>query len=127
MPGFLARHRRGAPGTIEYLRVGRGFLRLAREEDDGWLERIELVREATEDALAVGEILELELSDGTWPDRATLIALNAISGLQWEDGEVRWGHTLDEDAPPSSPAERVTLDAWVDRCVGQMLERAQKI
>lgn len=126
MPGFLARYRRGEPGALEFLAVGHGFLRLVREEDEGWLERVEFVREATEDALPVGEQLELELSDGAWPEQATFIERNAISGLQWEGGVVRWGHTLDDEGPGAARGERVGLDAWVDRCVARMIARGQE-
>jgi hypothetical protein len=45
---------------------------------------------------------------------------NGVSGLQWSAGRVFWGHTHDDDSPPSA-GKRISIDDWIDECIGIMI------
>ena len=105
-PGFLERYRAKTAEDVVFLPLARGFLKLEYGKYDA--------------SPAIGPRLELRLFKGERGDIATLIGENAVSGLQWSNGGVFWGHTYDEDGP--APQRRtVSLGDWIDECLARMV------
>jgi len=60
------------------------------------------------------------LQSGTKNGEVTSIKENAISGLQWSDGRVDWGHTFDDDSSPAK-GMKCGFDGWIDECLSKMI------
>jgi hypothetical protein len=108
---LFTEHERGK--GIVFLPLEQGWIKL-EYDDDGDLQLISFVLEEHEAERAVGP--RLELGGGT----VTFITENGVSGLQWSDGEVIWGHTYDSDGSPA-PGRKIDLPAWIDECVDKMV------
>ncbi|WP_455381547.1 hypothetical protein [Salinispira pacifica] len=120
-PGFLGRYRKGKPHATVYLEIAGGFLRLRYGLNDApdTLSTVSFVFEPTPDAPSAGPELIFRLP-AAGDERVTLIAPNAVSGRQWANGAVFWGHTFDDDQSPSG-GRAVSLDGWVDDCLQEMI------
>ena len=121
--GFLKKYRKGKPGEILFLPLQKGFLRLEYGLycDPQTLCLVSYVNSKRIDALAIGNRLELSLSDDG-NDQVTFMAEMGVSGLQWSNGEVIWGHTYEDDSPPS-PGRKIDLNTWIDECVKSMISK----
>jgi hypothetical protein len=104
-------HKKGKPRTRVHAPLALGFLRFVYDED-GDLTLIAFVLEDDQRARAVGP--RLELNNGI----VTFIEENGVSGLQWRQGTVSWGHTYEDSVP--SKVRQVGLDEWVDDRVQAM-------
>jgi hypothetical protein len=120
--GFLQTYRRGRAREVRYLPLSRGFLKLeyASREEQGMLFLVSFVLDEDDRAMAVGPRLELRLDDTEEGGAATLIEENAVSGLQWSNGAVLWGHTYEDDGPPEK-GRAVSLGTWIDDCIETMI------
>jgi len=121
--GFLKKYRYGKANEILFLTLQKGFLRLeyGLYDDPEILCLVSYVNSKKKDALSIGNRLELNLGDGNY-DEVTFIAEMGVSGLQWSNGEVIWGHTYDDDSSPS-PGRKVDLDTWIDECIESMISK----
>ena len=120
--GFLSRYRVSKPKEVRFIPLATGYLRLeyGLGEDQTALSLVSFVVKESKTALAVGERLEFDWDANGGKGQATFIAENAVSGLQWSGGRVLWGHTYDDDSPPSS-GRKIRLEEWVDECVAKMI------
>ncbi len=121
-PGFLERYRAKTAENVVFLPLARGFLKLeyGKYDEPDALAVVSFVAKNSEASPAIGPRLELRLFKGGREDIATLIGENAVSGLQWSNGGVFWGHTYDEDGP--APQRRtVSLGDWIDECLARMV------
>lgn len=121
---FLATHRQGKAGVL-WIPLNRGYLKLEYgvyfEKD--LLGRVSFVLDKTRDAPAVGRKLELMLHHCGTGEKAVFIAENAISGLQWVNGKVSGGTTLDIDpGKDNMTGRRISLAEWVDECLRTMIQ-----
>jgi hypothetical protein len=121
--GFLKKYRKGKAGEVLYLELQKGFLRLeyGLYDDPLILCLVSYVKSKRKDAIAIGNRLELSLNDD-YGDEVTFMSEMGVSGLQWSNGEVIWGHTYDDDSSPS-PGRKVDLDAWIDDCIKSMISQ----
>jgi hypothetical protein len=62
----------------------------------------------------------MNLSRDGQNDEVTYISENGVSGLQWSNGEAIWGHTYDDDSPPS-PGRKIGLGQWIDEMIDHMI------
>lgn len=120
--GFLKTYRTGNDNEVKYIKLATGYLKLeyGLYDTPTILSLVSFVLDTSEDAIAVGMRLEMNLQDDHTGDEVTYISENGVSGLQWSGGEVIWGHTYDEDSPPG-PGRKITLDDWIDECIDGMI------
>jgi hypothetical protein len=120
--GFLGKYRREEKREVVYLPLELGFLKLEYGlfDEPGILSLVSFVLENRDDAIAIGSRLEMSLADSDEDTQVTYISENGVSGLQWSDGEVIWGHTYDDDSGPS-PDRKVGLAEWVDEMIEAMI------
>jgi hypothetical protein len=125
--GFLKTYRTGEKNGVTYLKLHTGFLKLeyGLYDNPELLCLVSFVPDTSEDAIAIGMRLEMNLQDDQNGDEVTYISENGVSGLQWSGGEVIWGHTYDDDSPPE-PGRKVTLDEWLDECVDSMINPSEE-
>jgi hypothetical protein len=107
--GLYARRKKGKPESTVHLKLALGFLRLSYDEE-GVLSLIAFVLERDERAREIGPRLELN------GDTVTFIEENGVSGLQWKDGAVIWGHTFEDSlpSPVRDDAPPMSLGEWID-------------
>jgi hypothetical protein len=119
---FLKNYHKGRAHEETYIPLKTGFLKLeyGLNDSSGMLSLVSFVLEDNDKAMAVGRRLELLLSEDETGEVATFISENGISGLQWSGGRVFWGHTYDDDSPPSD-GKSISLDNWIDECIGIMI------
>jgi hypothetical protein len=120
--GFLKNYQNDKKNEIKYIRLETGFLKLeyGLYNNPGVLCLVSFVLDKNEDAIAIGSRLEIILNDGGENDEVTFISENGVSGLQWSNGEVIWGHTYDDDSAPG-PGRKISLDDWIDECIDSMI------
>jgi hypothetical protein len=120
--GFLNTHRTGGKNEVKYVKLNNGYLKLEYGLYDipEILSLVSFVLDKSEDAIAIGMRLEMNLQADHADDEVTYISENGVSGLQWSGGEVIWGHTYDDDSPPG-PGRKIKLDAWIDECIDSMI------
>jgi hypothetical protein len=120
--GFLKTYRKRKERDVLYLPLELGFLKLEYgfNEEPGVLSLVSFVLENVDDAIAIGPRLEMSLAGSDEDTQVTYISENGVSGLQWSNGEVIWGHTYDEDAGPS-PGRKADLAAWIDEMIDSMV------
>ncbi len=125
--GFLKTYRAGKKHDVTYLPLELGFLKLeyGLYEDPELLGLVSFVLDRADDAIAIGSRLEMNLSIDEQSDEVTYISENGVSGLQWSDGEVIWGHTYDDDSAPS-PGRKVSLGQWVDEMIDVMVNPSEE-
>ena len=106
-----------------------GFLRLEYdiEEAQPLLSRVSFVTAPNIFSNAIEELLEFNLSPDNAYDEVTFITEMGVSGTQWSDGQVRWGHTYDDDDATPQEGKKIELDLWVDQCIEIMINPSQKI
>jgi len=119
--GFLKKYRRSKGSETVFLPLEKGYLRLeyGLYDNPGWLSLVSYVLTNKKNAPALGKRLELVL-DEEGQNIVTFIAEMGVSGTQWSNGHVIWGHTYDDDSPPS-PGRKISLDDWVDECINIMI------
>ncbi len=122
--GFLKKYRKGKDNEIKFLPLKNGFLRL-EYEDQGVLSIVSYVLSKAKNALSIGKRLELSLDQDYNNDTATYIEEMGISGFQWSNGEVFWGHTFDDDSPPTG-VRKIILDEWIDECIKMMINPSKE-
>lgn len=120
--GFLKKYRKGKGNEVKYIPLKLGFLKLeyGLYDDPGTLGLVSFVLDRDDEAIAVGSRLEMSLPEDGTGEEVTYISENGVSGLQWSNGEVIWGHTYDDDSPPS-PGKKIGLDQWIDEMIGNMI------
>jgi len=120
--GFLKKYRKRKGGEVVHLPLEFGFLKLeyGLYDEPGVLSLVSFVLEDKDDAIAIGPRLETMLGGSDEDTQVTYISDNGVSGLQWSNGEVVWGHTYDDDSGPS-PGTKVGLDEWIDEMVDAMI------
>jgi len=120
--GFLKAYRTEEKHDVTYLPLDLGFLKLEYSlyDDPDLLGLVSFVLDKSEDAIAIGSRLEMNLSPDGQSDEITYISENGVSGLQWSNGEVIWGHTYDDDSAPT-PGRKVSLGQWVDEMIDVMI------
>jgi len=126
--GFLKKYREGKKGSIQYISLNQGFLKLEYDEDHdpGILFLVSFIRSKSNRAIAIGCRLEMSLAgDEEEEDVVTYITENGVSGLQWAHGGVYWGHVYDDDTGPVS-VRIIDLDEWVDECIENMINPTQQ-
>jgi hypothetical protein len=116
--GFLKKYRKGKDNDISYLPLTIGYLRLEYTSD--LLSIVSFVRDKSPYSKAIGERLECDLNLDGNGEVVTYISEMGMSGLQWSEGQVLWGHTFDDDSSPSK-GEKINLDAWIDNCLQEMV------
>ncbi len=121
--GFLKKYRHG-PDTEKplYLPLKTGFLKLeyGLYDNPGILSLVSFVRKDRGTSPAVGPRLEMILTESGQGDQVTFITENGVSGLQWENGKVIWGHTYDDDSGPTK-GKKTALNEWVDEMIDDMI------
>ncbi|MBN1898627.1 MAG: hypothetical protein JW827_07600 [Spirochaetes bacterium] len=120
--GFLQKYRNGKRKEVKYIPLKLGFLKLEYDvcDNPGILSLVSFVLEDNDEAMAVGPRLEMNLTPDATGDVVTFITENGVSGLQWSNGRVFWGHTYDDDSPPSE-GKTISLEEWIDECVDKMI------
>jgi hypothetical protein len=120
--GFLETYRTGEKSEVKHLKLHTGFLKLeyGLYDNPELLCLVSFVLDRSEDAIAIGMRLEMNLQADHRGDEVTYISENGVSGLQWSDGEVIWGHTYDDDSAPG-PVKKISLDDWIDECIDAMI------
>jgi hypothetical protein len=119
---FLEKNHEGKEMEIIYYPLNLGFLKLEYGlfDNPGILSLVSFVLDDIEDAIAVGPRLEMCLSQDDAESVVTFITENGVSGLQWLDGEVTWGHTYDDDSS-ASDGKKIGLGEWIDECIDKMI------
>jgi hypothetical protein len=122
--GFLKKYRNGRSDEVLFLPLQKGFLKLEYDlyEETGVLCLVSYVHSKRKDAMAIGNRLEICLEEDESYSQVTFIAEMGVSGTQWSNGEVIWGHTYDDDSPPS-PGRKIGLDDWIDECINIMISK----
>lgn len=122
--GFLKKYRKGRSDEVLFLELKKGFLKLeyGLYENPGLLSLVSYVHSQRKDAMAIGNRLEICLDEDDTSAQVTFIAEMGVSGTQWSNGEVIWGHTYDDDSPPS-PGRKISLDDWIDECINIMISK----
>jgi hypothetical protein len=121
--GFLNKYRTGEKGSIQYIHLNQGYLKLEYDEEHnpGILLLVSYIRSKSNRAAAIGCRLEMALADNeAEEDVVTYITENGVSGLQWAHGGVYWGHVYDDETGPVS-VRMIGLDEWVDECIENMI------
>ena len=120
--GFLVKYRIRGKQRVKYIPLDLGFLKLEYGfcEEADLLSLVSFVLQNSDDALAVGARLEMNLSRDGKNDIVTYITEYGVSGLQWSKGEVIWGHTYDDDTP-ASPGRKIGLELWIDEMIDHMI------
>jgi hypothetical protein len=124
--GFLAKYRT-AQGERQYVKLDFGHLRLEYdiEETPSLLYLVSFVVSEDNEARAIGRRLELNLDPDGIMETVTCMTEMGVSGLQWSDGHVYWGHTYEDDGPPD-PGKEIELGEWVDECIHKMINPSQE-
>lgn len=127
-PGFIEKYRKGSCDSVEYISLDTGFLRIeyAGEEGDSLLSRVSFTAAKSKHSPAIGEVLEFSLSPDGADDVVTFIGDMNISGIQWANGEVQWGHTYEDETYPSD-GKKIDLSTWIDECIVKMINPSPKI
>jgi hypothetical protein len=122
--GFLKKYCKGTSCEVLFLPLQNGFLKLeyGLYEEPGLLCLVSYVHSKRKDAMAIGNRLEICLDNDDACSKVTFIAEMGVSGTQWSNGEVIWGHTYDDDSPPS-PGRKISLDDWIDECINIMISK----
>lgn len=125
--GFLKTYRKGEKQEVKYIPLKLGFLKLeyGLYDNPGILGLVSFVMDESDDAIAIGARLEMMLSDDHEGEEVTCISEMGVSGLQWSNGEVIWGHTYDDDSAPSG-GRKIGLDAWIDECIETMINPSEE-
>ena len=122
--GFLKKYRIVEKEGVKYIALNSGYLKLEYdkfEEDQPVLFLASFVLKKNKYAVALGNRLEFSISKNeNENDEVTFISEYGVSGLQWSNGRVFWGHTYDDDSPPP-PGRKINLDEWVDECIDRMI------
>jgi hypothetical protein len=108
----------GKAGTtaLKAIRGGKGgFLRL-RYDDDGRLENVARVPGRG------GRASGLQLYFHGDPPIVTFKTESGLSGECWSSGAVNLGTVYDDDGP-SLPGTRISLSAWLAKCLGEITGR----
>ena len=48
-----------------------------------------------------------------------------MSGLQWANNGVYWGHTFEDDGGPVT-VKKISLIDWIDECIEKMINPSQE-
>jgi hypothetical protein len=125
--GFLETYRFSKKDEVKYLELATGFLKLeyGLYDDPGVLCLVSFVLDKSDEAMAIGPRLEMNLNEFRTGEQATFITEFGVSGLQWSGGEVIWGHTFDDDLAPE-PGRKISLDDWIDECIDAMINPSDK-
>lgn len=127
--GFLKQYRYGDGEEFGYIILAAGFLRLEydTEAPRPLLSRVSFVAAPNPFSNAIEEQLECNLSFDGADDEITFIKETGVSGTQWCDGQVRWGHTYDDENDTLPEGRKIALDEWVDECIEKMINPSPKI
>lgn len=120
--GFLKKYRVDKKREVVHLPLESGFLKLeyGLYDNPGILSLVSFVLDDSDEAIAVGSRLEMSLAGSGADTQVTYISENGVSGLQWSDGAVIWGHTYDDDSEPG-PGKKIGLEEWVDEMIEAMI------
>lgn len=126
--GFLKKYRTGESEGASYIPLAAGFLRLeyVSSGEDIILSRVSFVSDKSLYTPVIGNVLECSLSPHRAGEVVTLIGEMSVSGLQWVDGTVQWGHTYGDDLS-AAEARKIDLDSWVDECIDGMINPPAKV
>ncbi|MBN1411827.1 MAG: hypothetical protein JW969_13345 [Spirochaetales bacterium] len=121
--GFLKKYNFSDKKEIKFIQLSTGFLKLDYHTDNdiAFLGIVSFVLKDKEDSFALGNRLKFIFSSiGNSYETVTFISENGVSGTQWHNGKVIWGHTYDDDSQPSKGCE-ISLDDWIDECIDIMI------
>lgn len=126
--GFLKQYRAGESEGAVYIPLTAGFLRLEYGAcgEQILLSRVSFVSDRSLFTPAIGNVLEFSLKPDCKGEVVTLIGEMSVSGLQWVDGTVQWGHTYGDDLS-AAEGRKIDLDSWVDECIDGMINPPAKI
>jgi len=127
--GFLKKYRNGKGEEVRYIKLSVGYLRLEydTEQSQSLLSIVSFVACPSMFSNAIEEQLELNLSINSTFDEVTFISEMGVSGSQWSDGQVRWGHTYDDDDATIAEGKKIALDLWIDKCIEMMINPRKEI
>jgi len=127
LKGFLKTYRKGKPGEVKYIPLRLGFLKLeyGLYDEPEVLSLVSFVLNDNDEAIAIGLRLEMMLGEVEGSGEVTYISENGVSGFQWSDGYVIWGHTFNDDSSPER-GKKIGLDQWIDDCIAEMINPSEE-